>query len=216
MRADVGEQPVAALVNNFFELRGDAFKLCKTLRRSVPQRADSIGPWLDILGLLSHMGAATCASLVYMLRPRAATPIKSLGPGASVQHILQSLGNATDIKTLPDTQVRSTYLSRLENTTSSSESVQTMVLLALLCALASEQGYRLVRAVAAHITQRLFWDGSEEDTSLRAERYRLRQEMNATDRGHNVEKEIRRLQNRTTADMSDVWTPGRATDDGVA
>ena len=33
--------PFTAIINNFFELRGDAFKICVNSRRPVPQRAES-------------------------------------------------------------------------------------------------------------------------------------------------------------------------------
>ena len=43
------QQPVAAFINNFFELRGDAFKLCVNSRRPLPHRSDTIGPWIEVL-----------------------------------------------------------------------------------------------------------------------------------------------------------------------
>jgi hypothetical protein len=57
---------VSFLVNNFFELRGDALKIALETQRPVPWRADSIGPWLDALGFLSWMGSLTSAALVYL------------------------------------------------------------------------------------------------------------------------------------------------------
>jgi anoctamin-10 len=57
---------VSFLVNNFFELRGDALKITLETQRPVPWRADSIGPWLDALGFLSWMGSLTSAALVYL------------------------------------------------------------------------------------------------------------------------------------------------------
>lgn len=41
--------PVMGFVNNFFELRSDALKIAVHERRPVPMRAESIGPWLDVL-----------------------------------------------------------------------------------------------------------------------------------------------------------------------
>jgi anoctamin-10 len=41
--------PVMAFINNFFELRSDALKMTINARRPVPQRAESIGPWLEVL-----------------------------------------------------------------------------------------------------------------------------------------------------------------------
>lgn len=41
--------PVMAFVNNFFELRSDALKISINARRPVPERVESIGPWLEVL-----------------------------------------------------------------------------------------------------------------------------------------------------------------------
>ncbi|EAW13544.1 anoctamin family protein [Aspergillus clavatus NRRL 1] len=58
--------PVSFLVNNWIELRSDFFKICVECKRPWPQRADTIGPWLDSLGFLSWVGSITSAALVYM------------------------------------------------------------------------------------------------------------------------------------------------------
>ena len=58
--------PVCFWINNWIELRGDTFKLTMESRRPNPQRADSIGPWLDSLGFLAWLGSVTSAALVYM------------------------------------------------------------------------------------------------------------------------------------------------------
>jgi hypothetical protein len=38
-----------ALINNWVELRSDAFKIAKLGRRPLPSRIDSIGAWLPAL-----------------------------------------------------------------------------------------------------------------------------------------------------------------------
>lgn len=58
--------PVSYFINNWFELRGDTFKLTIESRRPVPERADSIGPWLSSLEFLAWLGSITSAALVYM------------------------------------------------------------------------------------------------------------------------------------------------------
>ena len=58
--------PVAYLVNNWFELRADAFKICMEMQRPTPWRADTIGPWLDALGFLTWLGSLTMAAVAYM------------------------------------------------------------------------------------------------------------------------------------------------------
>lgn len=54
------------LVNDWFELRADAVKICVEMRRPIPWRADSIGPWLDSLSFLTWMGTITTSALVYL------------------------------------------------------------------------------------------------------------------------------------------------------
>ncbi len=58
--------PVSFLVNNWFELRTDAMKICVEMQRPVPWRADTIGPWLDSLSFLTWMGSLTTSALVSM------------------------------------------------------------------------------------------------------------------------------------------------------
>lgn len=58
--------PVSFLINNWVELRSDFIKICIEYRRPTPQRADTIGPWLDSLGFLSWVGSITSSALLYM------------------------------------------------------------------------------------------------------------------------------------------------------
>ncbi|CAG8449838.1 15493_t:CDS:2 [Acaulospora morrowiae] len=61
--------PVFALINNWIELRSDAIKLCEHTRRPIPSRADSIGPWLDNLSLLTWLSSITNPSIIYLYHP---------------------------------------------------------------------------------------------------------------------------------------------------
>jgi anoctamin-10 len=54
------------LINNWIELRADALKICVEMQRPSPERADTIGPWLDSLSFLTWMGSLTTSALVYM------------------------------------------------------------------------------------------------------------------------------------------------------
>lgn len=58
--------PASYLVNNWFELRADAVKICVEMQRPTPWRADTIGPWLDALSFLTWLGSLTIAALCYM------------------------------------------------------------------------------------------------------------------------------------------------------
>lgn len=41
--------PVFALINNYVELRTDALKICKHVRRPIGDRVETIGSWLSTL-----------------------------------------------------------------------------------------------------------------------------------------------------------------------
>lgn len=54
------------LINDWFELRADAMKICVEMQRPTPWRADTIGPWLDSLSFLTWLGSLTTSAMVYM------------------------------------------------------------------------------------------------------------------------------------------------------
>lgn len=58
--------PLAALINNWIELRGDAVKICVDMRRPIPSRAESIGPWLLDLKLITWLSSIVVSSLLAM------------------------------------------------------------------------------------------------------------------------------------------------------
>jgi len=60
--------PLCAVLNNWLEIRSDAVKLCLGNRRPVPERADTIGPWLSTITLLSWLGSLTTSTLVYLFQ----------------------------------------------------------------------------------------------------------------------------------------------------
>ncbi|KAK6341664.1 hypothetical protein TWF696_008733 [Orbilia brochopaga] len=57
---------VSFLINNLIEIRGDAAKICMEMQRPIPNRADSIGPWLYNLSFLTWLGSISSAALVYI------------------------------------------------------------------------------------------------------------------------------------------------------
>lgn len=59
---------VGFLINNWFEVRGDFFKLSIECQRPPPIRSDSIGPSLQGLQLLTWMGVLSTSAIVYLYR----------------------------------------------------------------------------------------------------------------------------------------------------
>ena len=125
-----------SLVNNFFELRSDAFKMTHLNRRPLPIRTDSIGPWLESLNFLTWLSTLTNSALVYLFRSRATL-----------------IGNNTTIDTnniVPN------------NTASCNNANRVILFKAVLIALAASHGYIIVRVVVRHLVEKIVWDGCKE------------------------------------------------------
>lgn len=60
--------PLGFLINNWIELRGDFLKIIAECQRPAPIRADSIGPWLAVLEVLTWLGTLSTAAIVYLYR----------------------------------------------------------------------------------------------------------------------------------------------------
>jgi anoctamin-10/anoctamin-7 len=56
--------PLAALMNNYFEIRVDAYKLCSELRRPDPRGAEDIGTWYTILEIMGIIAVITNAGIL--------------------------------------------------------------------------------------------------------------------------------------------------------
>ena len=126
--------PVMSLINNWLELRSDAFKITVHVRRPIPTRTDTIGPWLDTLTFLTWLGALTNSALVYLFRPR--DQCKPLGTSLSHAH---------------------------HHLSSSHGAPQEYLMSALLIALGASHGYILLRMLVRHTLERMLWRGSKEE-----------------------------------------------------
>lgn len=56
--------PLCALINNCMELRLDAYKLVTRYRRPVPKLESGIGPWINILRVVTHLSIVTNVSQI--------------------------------------------------------------------------------------------------------------------------------------------------------
>jgi len=131
---------VMALVNNFFEIRSDAYKMTVHFRRPIPTRTDTIGAWLDMLTFLTWLAALVNASLVYLFSPashRLFSAAKSLEGDAAGPSIMALGGDST---------------------------VQMEILLmrTLLIALIASHGYILVRVLVRHVVEQVWWKERSE------------------------------------------------------
>ncbi|KAH0582492.1 hypothetical protein H2248_010436 [Termitomyces sp. 'cryptogamus'] len=134
---------VMALLNNFLELRSDAFKMTVHNRRPIPTRTDTIGPWLDALTFLSWLSALINSALVYLFSPRSQTNC-SATPSVHISQL--------------DKVNQQLFSGKDEGLAATKELLMTV----LLITFAASHGYLFLRVVVRHLIEKVFWEGSKE------------------------------------------------------
>ncbi|TXT10622.1 hypothetical protein VHUM_02127 [Vanrija humicola] len=127
--------PVFALVNNYFEIRSDALKVCKHVRRPIGDRVETIGTWLDTMGIIAWVGGWMSATLIALFRP----------------HLVAAV-----------TGVKANGMEEYNNTPTLQDVLPT-VLPIVAVALAASHGYLALRWAVDTVAERLLWNGSAED-----------------------------------------------------
>ncbi|KAH9992718.1 calcium-activated chloride channel-domain-containing protein [Russula compacta] len=152
--------PLMSLLNNVIEFPSDAFKIVTHFRHPLPQRTDTIGPWLDCLSFLAWLSALTNSALVYLFRPHA----KLVNDGADAP---AGMGR---VEIERGRQGMHEVLGR-----------------ALFIALAASHGYILLQAAVRHVLERALWYGSPEkarrDASARQVKERYLQSVEGAGAG---------------------------------
>ncbi|CAE7231774.1 unnamed protein product [Rhizoctonia solani] len=162
--------PLMALLNNWLELRSDAFKITSHGRRPLPQRVDTVGPWLEALGFITWVGALTNAALVYLFRPMTVDSHGHTTTAAQSGSPFLTTTLGREIK-VPHFAARNTTFGGKLGLTHATSTLLTAVLPAILTALAASHAFFVVRALINHIVERAVWRGSEEYRALgKAER----------------------------------------------
>jgi hypothetical protein len=170
-----------SFVNNFFELRSDAAKICLNNRRPIPVRSETIGPWLEVLGFTAWLAALNNTALVYLFQQSAdahlpghskyETTMRShVHPAAShgfVSTMNQTLTGSTDGQS-------AFSLSRLLPSSLPTSSPAGALVAAFILVLTAEHLYSLVRGGVRHILERLVWRGSHEEMVVRRREWLLR------------------------------------------
>ncbi|KAJ3619831.1 hypothetical protein MTP99_005485 [Tenebrio molitor] len=82
--------PLCALINNCMELRLDAYKLVTRYRRPVPKKDSGIGPWRDILEVITHLSIATNAFVLAFTSDFVARQIYRFQNNSSLQGYILS------------------------------------------------------------------------------------------------------------------------------
>lgn len=179
--------PVMGFINNFFELRSDALKISINARRPVPVRAESIGPWLEVLGFIAWLAAMVNSALVFLFQPSDApnaspyeTIMRSHLHPTSSQYNGTTPGKVVDSIVYPHDPAHSprsplSFSNFLPSFLPTSGRAGALIA-ALLVALASEHVYGVARAFVRHILERALWRGSEEETTLRRREWESRRD----------------------------------------
>jgi anoctamin-10 len=157
--------PIFAFINNYIELRTDALKICKHVRRPIGDRVESIGSWLETLvslpsaslliltftskGIISWIGAITNATLIYLFRPTI-SPDQSPNP---------------NIPSTPGSPHLSNIVSSYDISPTFKTILPTLIPLAAV-ALAASHGFIVLRWFVVEIVERLCWRGSKEELEV--------------------------------------------------
>ncbi|KAK4695877.1 anoctamin-10, partial [Phenoliferia sp. Uapishka_3] len=162
--------PVWSFVNNFFELRSDAFKLTNQSQRPIPTREASIGPWLEVLGFITWIGTLTNASLVYLYRPHITHSSKTTSLLSSLTGVNLTLTHNNNNGTL----IALSNMHVAQNSPSPISTIQATLFSALLVALATEHAYLIFRVCIRFILERVSWRDSEADVKVRGAVHEVR------------------------------------------
>lgn len=150
--------PVWSFVNNFFELRGDAFKLTAQSRRPIPVREASIGPWLSVLSFIAYFSAIIPPSVVYLYHP-SSTCLAPCVPSAPVVDAGSLLANGTAL-----------IKSFLPEAVGGTPGPKAVLGKALLVALTAEHVFLAVRWGVRFVLNQVVWVGSAEERQVRVAR----------------------------------------------
>ncbi|KAK4684084.1 anoctamin-10, partial [Tremellales sp. Uapishka_1] len=142
--------PVFALLNNYVELRSDALKICKHVRRPLGERVETIGSWLETLSIITWLGAITNATLIYLFRPSATLYGQTPNPN------IPSTPGSAHLLLMMETYHASPALKTV---------LPTLIPLALV-ALAASHGFIVLRWLIDGIMERTLWRGSAEEIQV--------------------------------------------------
>ena len=160
--------PVMGFINNFFELRSDAAKICVNQRRPVPLRAETIGPWLEVIGFIAWLSALSNSALVYLFQQ--SDDARLPGHSAYETRMRTHLHSPTSAQPVQSPL----SFSRLLPANVPTSGPAGALVAAVLVALTSEHAYGLFRSGVRHVLERLFWRGSHEEMLVRRREWHLR------------------------------------------
>ncbi|KAJ4482556.1 calcium-activated chloride channel-domain-containing protein [Lentinula aciculospora] len=157
--------PLFALLNNVLEMRKDAFRIANHERRPIPERTESIGPWLDVLGFLGWGSAVVNVVLVGLFCPSSHTDEQG------------KCGYLFDLTGDTGTPIEMISLALSDAVWDSADAAawRELGLTILLLVLGASQAWVVVRGLMRHIIEKVMWEGSTEVEKWRAEVKRVKQ-----------------------------------------
>ncbi|KAE9401132.1 hypothetical protein BT96DRAFT_818323 [Gymnopus androsaceus JB14] len=158
--------PLLALLNNVLEMRKDAFRITQHEQRAIPNRVESIGPWLDVLGFLGWGSAVVNVILVGLFCPRLGD---DSGSGTCGYMFDLTGDTATPIEMI------SRALSDAVWDDADAAAWRELGLTILLLVLGASQAWVIVRGVLRHVMVKLMWEGSKEVEKWRREERKVKQ-----------------------------------------
>ncbi|CED84280.1 Protein required for meiotic chromosome segregation [Phaffia rhodozyma] len=135
---------MASLVNNYFELRSDALKICLNVKRPIPSRVSSVGPWLEALTFIAWMSSFTNSTLALLFNP--GSRFRSFTTDA--------LGYLNPAYSPTD---------KVQN-----PSISGTVFPLILVAFGASHLFLFTRTVVRYLLNQIFWEGSQQQRSVRA------------------------------------------------
>ncbi|KAF5349747.1 hypothetical protein D9758_010242 [Tetrapyrgos nigripes] len=192
--------PLACLVNNLIEFRGDAVKIAGIGRRPMPTRlatnfkttgrgagsgVDNV--WLELAGVLSWVGVVVNAALVWLFCPRTDIHVCYRKGGGGVgaagasafsayekvhRMVLNATSNSSGVPA--DSSSFFSLSSGAGTTNEVGDAMQRLLLDSLLVALLASHAYFLVRGLVRHLMEKMFWEGSAELNRLEAKELQMR------------------------------------------
>ncbi|KAJ3747731.1 calcium-activated chloride channel-domain-containing protein [Lentinula detonsa] len=151
--------PLFALFNNILEMRKDAFRIANHERRPIPERTESIGPWLNVLEFLGWGSAVVNAVLVGLFCPNSHTD-----EGGKCGYLFDlTRDTGTPIETI------SLALSDAVWDSADVAAWRELGLTVMILVLGASQAWVVVRSLMRHIIEKVMWEGSAEVEKWRKE-----------------------------------------------
>ncbi|KAJ3853579.1 calcium-activated chloride channel-domain-containing protein [Lentinula lateritia] len=156
--------PFFALLNNVLEMRKDAFRIANHERRPIPERTESIGPWLDVLEFLGWGSAIVNVILVGLFCPSSHTDERG------------KCGYLFDLTGDTGTPIEMISIALSDAVWDSADAAawRELALTVLLLVLGASQAWVVVRGLMRHIIEKVMWEGSAEVENWRNEMKRVK------------------------------------------